>query len=714
MRLKLAVLALVLVLIPCFVAVAEEANFQAEVTVGGTLPYVQGNTAKFNQYGDLKNGTISLLPSDVIANLDNKKGYWMEFKALNPGYEGQAYTLDGGKYGSFKYNAYFKQIPHNIQWNAVTPFSGAGYGGNTYNYVGTGADQVPSSNTATWNIIDYSILRNQFGANLSVDHLKPFFFNVGYTYESKNGTTFGGADGGTGSPSGATELPLPIEYVSQSFNVEAGYGKNPFFLALSYQWQQFRNDNEFLYFRNPFKGIASVVNPDVYTLPPDNDFQKLAFKGNVKLPYNTVFDAKGAWSQATSSSTLLTSGYGTAGAATGPSVLTPNQSNFDGQRDIQNYDFMLTSRPWSFFDGRIYYKYYQTKNKSDEVTYTDQSTGATSTNLLFDYWYWNAGADVNWRLAKGVTLFTGYKYQYQSQEREDIPTDKDNYYDISLRYSGLDWMSAKFGYQYFTRNGDHPGVNVPATDDLFIENYVYRYDLASQNRSTYKFDVTFSPIDTFNFTTGYRYAYVNYKDTVFGYEDVKTQAVKLDADYTFKYARLYGYFDYEWSDMNQTQRRFNPGNASPTTAPSTNDYNWSLKQSFDSYDFGAMADVPIIPKKLTLRLQADYLRNNGYADYTYLNGVGLTGGRNNDNIDMAQWDDYYMQRYMIKATYMFTPKFSVTGGYAYQQFRYNDAQTNDYRLVMPLTGTPNTYLTGLGSRQSYLANIYFLSMAYKF
>jgi hypothetical protein len=37
-------------------------------------------------------------------------------------------------------------------------------------------------------------------------------------------------------------------------------------------------------------------------------------------------------------------------------ALIPSQSDFDGKQDVQNYDFMLTSRPWAFFDGRIYYK----------------------------------------------------------------------------------------------------------------------------------------------------------------------------------------------------------------------------------------------------------------------------------------------------------------------------------------------------------------------
>jgi hypothetical protein len=111
-----------------------------------------------------------------------------------------------------------------------------------------------------------------------------------------------------------------------------------------------------------------------------------------------------------------------------------------------------------------------------------------------------------------------------------------------------------------------------------------------------------------------------------------------------------------------------------------------------------------------LRLQTDYLSSNGYADFTYLTSAALTGGRTNDNMDIAAWNDYRTDRYMIKLFYTITPQLSMTAGYAYERYQSSDAQFNGYRYV---TATP-IYLTGVYNRPDYSANIYFLGATYKF
>jgi hypothetical protein len=176
MRTRLFILSIVLLLSPIFVAFAEEKTWEAEVGVTGIYPSVLGNTAKFNEYRDLKNGAVSPY-GDIKFKYDDQKGYFMDFKAQDIGYETQFYGLEGGKRGSFKYTFFYNEIPHNIGWGRQTFWYGVSSSPDKLNYAGA---TTPNTNTTTWNYFDYSTVRQQVGGEINVDHFKPFFFKVNY------------------------------------------------------------------------------------------------------------------------------------------------------------------------------------------------------------------------------------------------------------------------------------------------------------------------------------------------------------------------------------------------------------------------------------------------------------------------------------------------------------------------------------------------------
>jgi hypothetical protein len=122
-----------------------------------------------------------------------------------------------------------------------------------------------------------------------------------------------------------------------------------------------------------------------------------------------------------------------------------------------------------------------------------------------------------------------------------------------------------------------------------------------------------------------------------------------------------------------------------------------------------------IPKKLTFILQHDYVRSNGFADFTYLLGTNpLPAGTTQDNIDISNWDDYRLRSYLIKAKYYATKNFAFSVGYAYERFKYNDAQIDGYQFVPATTGSNGAYLTGAYRSPSYSASIVFLGATYQF
>jgi hypothetical protein len=120
-------------------------NFLAKSDAQGTLTHINGNEAKFNEYGDMQNG----LYGDVKLKYDDDK-YYVDFYSRNMFYDTQSYDLEGGKWGAFKFNINYNEIPHNFTYDAKTLYSGAGTDNLTY------PTHPPSTDTSTWNTFDYS------------------------------------------------------------------------------------------------------------------------------------------------------------------------------------------------------------------------------------------------------------------------------------------------------------------------------------------------------------------------------------------------------------------------------------------------------------------------------------------------------------------------------------------------------------------------------
>jgi MtrB/PioB family decaheme-associated outer membrane protein len=713
MRSKVFLFAAVFSLISILNASAEERTIGGEVTLTGQYLDIKGDKAKFNEYRDIHTG--------ITGDLDfqyEKGNYHIDFYGKDVGRKDQSYDLSGGKWGSFKYDFRFDQLPHNFTTNAKTFYTGFGGANLTY------ATHPPNTNFTTWNSFDYSVERTNYSGGLKLDFLKPFFFDVSVSKETRKGIYPVGVAGTT--PGGISiELPSPIDYDTDNLKLAAGYIKGPLHLSLSYVYTQFQNDNSNLNFRNPATANTAATT-DAFTQAPNNNYYKLAFQGAVKLPWNSKFNADLGTAQSTSHVNLLNSYVADVTAATsnigvqGRRGVALNDYVYDGKVDTQNVNLVLTSNPFYFLDGKVFYKYYNRKNKSDEITTTDPSTTPTTFSTdLFGYKNQKTGAELGFRLPASFYLSGGYTYgNIKREAREDIPKNQDDIYNLELRWSGLDFMVAKVGYEWWKRKAEFeaPTVTGP-TDAANVETYIRRYDAATRDRDTFKVSLDFFPIENLSFNVGYKYKFTNYKDTILGLQDDKRDEFNFDADYLIqKRVRLFGYFDFEYVKLNQFQRQL-PGGTSafnPALPPTATAFNWTLSQVERNYAYGIGADFFILPKKLTLRFQHNNYQTNGYADYSYLINTPLAGGRTNDNIDISGWDTYRLTNYLVKAIYELNKSLAFTVGWAYEKYIYDDAQYNGYQYVPATTGTSGAYLTGAYSNPNYRANIFFINAGYKF
>jgi MtrB/PioB family decaheme-associated outer membrane protein len=675
MKAKIIILVFIISLVPLSNAFSQDKTVEGEVSLKGIYVDVdakEGGKAKFTEYRDLKED--GGLYGRARLKYDTEKNF-LNFDAGDFGYDTQYYKIDGGMWGKFKVDLFYDEIPHNFTFDARTPFIGAG----SDTLTGT-----PNTNISTWDTFDYSIERHQYGGGLKVNMIRPFFFDVSFQREKKDGIKPTGV--AETSPGGIVfELPEPVEYVTNNLKVEAGYSQKPLFLALSYFYSDFNDSNSALHLPSNFN------TPRDFSLPPDNTYNKGAFKGAVNLPYKSKFSTNIGLSRGRSDT----------------SILSLISSDYEGKVDTQNYDFALTSNPIRFLDAKVYYKYYKRDNKSDDPT------GVV--DLFLDYKISTYGGELGFRLPAKLYLDSGYRYVETKRDKngetdpvEVLPYDKDNIYYVDLRWTGLDFLEARLGYEKLDRDADYQTVQSE------VDLYNRRYSYASQNRDTYKATVDIFPLESLNFSLEYRYKDIDYSDTVYGLRKDRGHEFDLSADYAIgKVAKVYGYSDFEWIKFDQSEHKRIQLPYSPPP-----EGTWEAKQKDRSWGYGIGSEIFVIPQKFTLIFQHDYMKSNGNVDFTidpalFIAANGLAGA-NNELADISRWDDYTLYCFKIKAVYNFTKSLLASLGYAYERFNYKDAQLDNYNFAPTGPASNTGYLTGAYKDQSYKANIVFGGVTYKF
>lgn len=695
-------------------AQTEEEDFEPEnIILDADSLSIDRNSAKFYEYNGLKKRAFA----DIFLDI-NPDGYYHFFSGENIGRDDQSYVLSGRKWDEFRYSVYYNETPHNYSFDARTFYSNIGSTSLTYPYANVPAD--PSQ----WAAFDYKIKNKDIGASIEYTAKEPFYVTAGFNRLSSDGIYPIGATSGVlssanpgYSPFGnVVEIPAPVNYTTTNGSIEFGYRSKSLFLSLTGQLSKFDNPNKWLTFQNPF--VASQSISEAISLPPDNNYSKIRLAGSLKLPLDSVLAVNAGYSRLTSKVSLLNTIWtSSSNSPTDTPTYTLlnlglNSGTFNGDVASRNLSATLTSNPTGALSGRVYYKYAKRSNNSDIITYTNTVTGTTFTSTPFGYEKNNAGLELGYKITGEIKASAGYDHMRTARNRIDIPETKDNAYFIQVEYSPLEFLETGIKYQRLNRTASFIYTPASPTDPAYINNFIGRYDAIGKNQDAIDLSVDVA-VEHVNLSLEYAYKKDRYPDTVLGVTDARRNEYILDATYEMKHVRLFGYFDYETVNSNQTSRYVNAtGNYSfdPNTPPVENSYNWSVNATDNNYAYGAGAEIPL-SGKITLFAQYDYQSTKGNADFT---SQVLTGSQTQDSIDIPSYGDYRKQTISARVRYNAVKDLKFTLGYSYEKLDTSDSLYQGYQYVTITDGFPSTYLSGAYKDNSYRANIVYLKASYTF
>ena len=728
--------------------------------------------AKMNEYRDVSSGAIGTI--DLVGSSSQK---YLRFFGENIGYTDQFLNLRGGDYGNYKYQLFDDRMPHNLSWGALTPLAGTGgtvltSPGVTYPPAGG-----PNTDPSTWNKFDYALKREVLGANLEVTANSPWRVRFGYNESTMQGVRPLSGRLGTSSSNGMIEFGAPVDYKTRDFTLDLGYSVKNGSIDVSYMNSRFNNADPMVQWTNFF-----MLNQlDTTFLPPDNLLNKVGLNATLRqLPSNSTLSVRATWSELGNNFDLASGGLAPTNNVLNPALsgspqgvgtalTAPNRSTFTGDIETKSASVSYTSNLGSGVDSKIFYNYYDSKNKSTLVTYAKgglQTNGTQSTtcpnpgdpaigtapafgwdtssnanmfcfaafpNSVFSYTKQDLGVDLGWRIDRQNKLSGGASTLATWREgREDATkTDEDRLW-AEYKNSSLDSLTGRLKVVNLQRRSDlnpaRPVGQNPYADatPAQVPYYFVAYDVSNANQNQVKLVLDWTPVALFD--TGFEAAYkrTEYKDLGYGRNEDHRQEYNLTLSYGDpKGFRVTALANYEYVEFNQMYR-----NGNPATGSSPNDatnFDWSTKNTQTNTLFGLMADWAAT-EKLALKGSYIWTKTGGGVDFTTGNQAGA-GGFNGGPMVNYVTDNTKKRTLNLKGDYKVDKQWTGTLGYTFEKYEYLDDQMRSYQGFYPyfqyLPTTPsgtnpqgltnnNSWWSGAFANPSYRLQVVYLMATYKF
>jgi putative beta-barrel porin MtrB/PioB len=709
--------------------------------------------AKLNEYRDLSGGAIGTI--DLMGS--STKNY-VRFFGENLGYDDQLLNLRGGEYGAFKYQVFQDKMPHNLSWGALTPLPNPGQAQQLVPGAVPGNPAYPPfQNPATWNPFDYKLQRNVVGGNFDFTGNSPWNIRAGYNETTMDGVRPLSARLGTGSGNGLIEFGGPTKYKTMDFTLDGGYSVKKGSISVNFLNSRFTNPIDTMQFTN-FYMLNGV---DTMILPPDNTLNRVGLNGTLRdLPANSTLSVRGTWSKLTNSFGVTDGGLQPTSSASPPTAVgtlstQPTSDKFNGEHETKTASLSYASNWGGGVDSKLFYNYYDMKNKSTLIEYAQGTLGTNLTGLpatcfpatqapstaiplpssfncigpnpneLFAYKKNDYGVDAGWRINQGNKLSGGLSaLKIEREGRGDADETKEKRVWAEYKNTSVEDLSVRLKGIYLQRRSEIDPTEPPGTSPFSaqgpgaVQYYFRAYDVSNMNQPQARLVLNWAPAPLVDTSFEYGIKQTNYKDLDYG----RTHDDRRDYSLTISFGnpkdfRITGLANYEIIDFDQKYRTIaTGGNPLPDGPTNATNFNWSTKNTQINRMWGLIADwVPT--ERLALKGSYIFTTTGGGVHFDSANTSGAGGFNGGPLVDYVT-DNTKKQTLNLKGDYKFDKQWTGTLGYVTEKYDYNDDQMKSYQGFYPyyqnLGGTNNSWYTGAYANPSYKLTVVYMTATYKF
>ncbi|WP_243041187.1 MtrB/PioB family outer membrane beta-barrel protein [Dyella sedimenti] len=432
------------------------------------------NAEFFRQYTDWKNGAALGL---LAVGLNNTKtGSYVEFRGSRISSDDQYYRLRAGRYGSYRVEAFYRDIPHTVSTAAYPLWNGVGGtnltlpAGLTPGDSTVAAVQQASRDAARREI---KLTRTRTGLSVEGGLYRNWVGFASITNEERNGDRLWGgpmffnfAFPSTGSPyggnGGVLETVRPIDFTTTDVNLGLrNVGKLWHFNAL-YTGSFFRDHKDYLNYQNPFLvspvvGVpaAGLVTNGQFSLEPDNDYHNLRLELSRELTWRGELSLAAAYGTMRQDDDLLppVNCTGTLGFSAGPlQQLIPcadwntsaalSKTSANARIDTHLLDAKVSFHPTNAFAWHADLRYYQEDNKTRYLSYNP---------ITGQYGYISENGSQGTVVPGEVGIFDNGYYNTSNVQIASIPFG----YQDTLFELGTDWNPSRSNTLGLTYTYDH-------------------------------------------------------------------------------------------------------------------------------------------------------------------------------------------------------------------------------------------------------------------
>jgi len=459
-------------------------------------------TSKFNEYSDIRSGffvrRLNLNLDDILGS----KNY-VSLQSQSTLYKNQSYLATFGRYGKFKVQFRYDEIPHVYTDTARTLYTQTSPGVYTLPFALRSTLQAQSAApkpaqtlpyfmisqvvcgiaippatqppTCSEQFITPSILRKAGTATFTY-YVTPDWTIYGSFWRENQvgsrpiGALLNSSPSASATAGAGVELPEPIDYFNNTVKVGTEYGKRDWGVQIGYLGSFYEDNIRQLVFDNPFRATNEDASDPLtgrMDLYPNNHANYLNFAGaaDVTKYLRLMTSISPGWLSQndrflpyTTNSAINTCGDGTQPCSSLAVLPAPS---LNGSKQTLAMNYTLVTLPWKKFQVKAAYRHYDYNNNTrmhpftpseGDVSVPDITSPTENTPFGFNKKTFELTG--NWFFAKRSSLKAGYEGEWFDRSHRDVAHSVENSFISALDLSPRKDLLFRLAYRHSDRSPD--------------------------------------------------------------------------------------------------------------------------------------------------------------------------------------------------------------------------------------------------------------------